>query len=73
MDQMRYDDAWGEWEVPDQTQAKEILRLAAENKRLWKALNDLLMSADCAWEENAEGLAWPEACENARAALEEKS
>ncbi len=67
--------AHGEDAVVDQVVA-EVERLreratAAEAReaRLKQALRDLLMSADCTWEERREGHDWAEACEAARAAL----
>ena len=48
-------------------------KLAAANRRegaLIQTIKDLLMSADCSWEERNEGHDWLEACRAARKALE---
>jgi predicted nucleic acid-binding Zn-ribbon protein len=45
--------------------------LVAENERLKKAIKQLLLSADCSWEEKEEGHDWALACSQARQALEE--
>jgi hypothetical protein len=52
--------------------SKTIQRLAKAEATVWRlteALRGLLLSADCSWEEQGGGHDWPEACEEARAAL----
>jgi len=47
----------------------EVEMLRQENERYRQVIKDLLMSADCTWEERNEGHDWPEACDQARKAL----
>jgi hypothetical protein len=47
------------------------VRLRQENARLRDTIRDLLLSADCTWEEKNEGHDWATACEMARKALKE--
>lgn len=44
-------------------------QVATYVRDLENAIRNLLMSADCSWEERDEGHEWPEACQNARNVL----
>lgn len=48
---------------------KQMKRLQKQQDELLAACMALLMSADVAWEINNLGHDWPEACEQARAAI----
>ena len=47
----------------------ENAKLRARVAELISAMNGLLLSADASWEDSRDGHDWPEACQEARAAL----
>lgn len=51
--------------------AKAWVKRHDEVAKLRSVIRELLLSADCTWEENSEGHDWPEACTAAREALKE--
>jgi hypothetical protein len=51
----------------------QIKDLTVKRDRLREVLKNMLKSADCMWEDRDMGHDWPEACQQARAALQEDS
>jgi hypothetical protein len=51
----------------------QIKDLTVKRDRLREVLKNMLKSADCMWEDRDMGHDWPEACQQARAELQEDS